>query len=119
MQIVKCRAFKRAEMEAVPGFVYCGRAIWGFARSPLCNPFLEDRPGKPRQGTRKEVIEKFRVHLLASIEVGDREILHALDALTADSVLGCWCKPLFCHCDVIAEVWESRQADGVALHSVR
>jgi hypothetical protein len=35
----------------------------------------------------------------------DNPQLEAMLELTEDSVLGCWCKPEACHCDVIAAAW--------------
>lgn len=90
-----------------PGVVYCGWAFAGWRCSPLHNPFLKDRRGQRRDGTHAEVITKYRAYLLERIEAGDRKILDALDSLTEDSVLGCWCAPLPCHCEVIAEVWQN------------
>ncbi len=100
------KPFKRREMDQIPGFVYCGDACWGYRRSPLYNPFHKEKI------TQEEKVAKYRTYLLQRIEAGDAGILAALDALTEDSVLGCWCKPAACHCDVIVEVWESRQRKG-------
>jgi hypothetical protein len=87
-----------------PSVVYCGRQMFGgWHRSPLCNPFKEGK-----DGSREEVIAKYRDHLLERIEAEDAAILTALDALTPDSVLACWCKPKPCHCDVIVEMWKER-----------
>lgn len=47
-------------------------------------------------GTRAEVIEKYRAHLLAS-----PDLMAALPELRG-KVLGCWCSPLACHADVLA-----------------
>jgi hypothetical protein len=66
--------------------VYCGRpSIWG-------NPF---EIGK--DGTRKEVIEKFKKYLLANEELVDK-----LPELRG-KILGCWCAPKACHCDILAD----------------
>jgi len=92
-------------MESIPGFVYCGREGSGYPRSPLHNPF---KVGE--HGTQEECVALFRLYILQRIEWGHRAILDALDALTEDSVLGCWCKPDEpCHCDVIIEVWKQRR----------
>lgn len=73
--------------------VYCGRAIAEFDESIWHNPFrVELGCG------RKCVIEKFRQHLLSS-----PDLMAKLPELK-DKVLGCWCKPKACHCDVIAEL---------------
>jgi hypothetical protein len=67
--------------------IYVGRpSKWG-------NPF---EIGK--DGTRKEVIEKYRKHILNSPDLMND--LHELDGKT----LGCWCHPLPCHGDVLVEL---------------
>lgn len=67
--------------------IYCGRpSIWG-------NPF---EIGK--DGTRKEVIAKFKKYLLANEELVDK-----LPELRG-KILGCWCAPKACHCDVLADL---------------
>jgi hypothetical protein len=96
MKIVNVRGMKSND----PSVVYCGRACAGWKQSPLHNPF---RVGK--DGTLKEVIHKFAKYLYGKVVAGDPEIGAALGALTGDSVLGCWCSPQVCHCDVVAAVW--------------
>ena len=65
--------------------IYCGRpSEWG-------NPF---EIGK--DGTREEVIEKYRVWLLTNADLMGR-----IPELKG-KVLGCWCAPLPCHCDILA-----------------
>lgn len=67
--------------------VYIGRpSKWG-------NPFAIGR-----DGTREEVIEKYRAWLL-----GQPELLAALPELKG-KVLGCWCAPQACHGDVLVEL---------------
>jgi hypothetical protein len=51
-----------------------------------------------RDGTRAEVIEKYRAYLLDS-----PELMAALPELRG-KVLGCWCSPLPCHGDVLVEL---------------
>lgn len=82
-----------------PGIIYCGRACGGWPRSPLANPF-KLRPGEDRAGA----IQSFRGYLRGLVAAGDTEIIAALLSLPADAVLGCWCAPLSCHCEVIIEV---------------
>lgn len=77
--------------------VYVGRPMyrggWRLAASPLANPF---RIGV--DGDREQVIAKYRDYLL------DRpDFLARLPDLRGKR-LGCWCKPLPCHADVIAEL---------------
>lgn len=59
------------------------------------NPF---KIGK--DGTRKDVIEKYRKYILST-----PELLDSLDELN-DKILGCWCKPKPCHGDVLVELLE-------------
>ena len=83
-QVVHC---KRSRYD-----VYIGRpSKWG-------NPFVVGH-----DGTRGEVIAKFRAHLLAQ-----PDLVEACHRELRGKVLGCWCAPRACHGDVLAEV-----ADGV------
>ncbi len=69
------------------GGVYVGRpSKWG-------NPFVIGR-----DGTRAEVIEKYRHWLL-----GQPSLLTALGELRGKD-LACWCAPLACHADVLLEL---------------
>ena len=66
--------------------VYIGRPTpWG-------NPY---KIGK--DGTREEVIEKYRKSLTASMKADIKKYLR-------NKKLGCWCKPKACHGDVLAEI---------------
>jgi hypothetical protein len=67
--------------------IYIGRpSKWG-------NPF---ELGK--DGTRSEVIAKYKEHVLNDKELMDS--LHELEGL----ILGCWCHPKPCHGDVLVEL---------------
>ena len=67
--------------------VYIGRgSMWG-------NPFKIGR-----DGTREEVIEKYRDYIMSR-----PDLVKSLPRLRGE-VLGCWCKPLACHGDVLAEM---------------
>jgi len=81
--------------------VYVGRAMrrggWHLAASPLACPY---RPGP--DGTRAEVIAAYRERLLG------RPDLLALVSQLRGRRLGCWCAPLPCHADVIAELADAR-----------
>lgn len=52
--------------------------------------------------SREEAIEQYREYIL-----NKPELLDALPELK-DKVLGCWCKPLACHGDVLIELIEER-----------
>jgi len=67
--------------------VYIGRpSKWG-------NPFTIGK-----DGSRKEVIKKYEIYLLNNEELMND--LHELEG----KVLGCWCKPLACHGDVLVRL---------------
>jgi len=73
-----------------PYDIYIGRpSKWG-------NPF---QIGK--DGTRDEVIEKFRNWILTQPNL--LKDLHEIKGKT----LGCWCKPKSCHGDVLVELIET------------
>lgn len=75
--------------------VYIGRpSIWG-------NPFSH-RPGtlaKYLVTSREEAIDKFREWLLAQPEL----VLKVKQELK-NKRLACWCRPAWCHGDVLAEI---------------
>ena len=69
--------------------VYIGRpSKWG-------NPFSIGK-----DGTREEVIEKYREYIL-----NKPELLKSLPELKG-KILGCWCDPKPCHGDVLIELIE-------------
>jgi hypothetical protein len=69
---------------------YIGRpSIWG-------NPFVIGR-----DGTRQEVIEKYRKYLKKN-----KKLMRLLPTLRG-KVLGCWCHPSACHGDVLVEMVDS------------
>ena len=64
---------------------------------PWGNPFLLGR-----DGDREEVLDRYRRWLLARPQLIDR----ARRELRGKT-LGCFCKPLLCHGDVLAEIADS------------
>ena len=69
--------------------IYIGRpSKWG-------NPFTIGK-----DGTRSEVIEKYRIWLMKN-----QNLLDCLPELK-NKILGCWCKPKACHGDVLVELVE-------------
>lgn len=56
-------------------------------------------------GTRSEVIEKYRDYILSN-----PDLLGSLHEL-AGKDLGCWCKPLPCHGDVLEELLAAQPLD--------
>jgi hypothetical protein len=76
--------------------VYIGRpSKWG-------NPFVIGR-----DGTREEVVEKYRQYLL-----NDQNLINSLPELRG-KILGCWCASLACHGDVLAELANKEVNDGI------
>ena len=77
--------------------IYIGRpSKWG-------NPFVI---GKDKDGTREEVIIKYRKWLLSN-----PVLLKQLPELCGKT-LGCYCKPLPCHGDVLKNLAEQLPAAG-------
>ena len=70
-----------------PFDVYIGRP------SPWGNPFIIGR-----DGDRKQVIARYRQWVLTQ-----PQLLRMLPSLQG-KILGCWCKPLACHGDVLVEL---------------
>lgn len=86
-RVVHC---KRAKYD-----VYIGRDVrsLGLADDGWGNPFIIGR-----DGTREEVLEQYRVWVLQQKWLMAR--VHELKGKT----LGCWCAPLACHGDILAEL---------------
>lgn len=59
-------------------------------------------------GTRSEVIAQYRQMVLSR-----PDMLARLPELQG-KVLGCWCKPKQCHADVLAELADGLQINGLA-----
>jgi hypothetical protein len=80
-----------------PYDVYIGRpSKWG-------NPFLIGR-----DGSGEEVIEKYRAWV-----VTQPHLMATLGELRSKT-LGCWCRPLRCHGDILVELIEGVNADHYA-----
>lgn len=83
------KVLNRATDSLTDGSVYIGRpSKWG-------NPFVSGV-----DGTRSEVIEKFRQHLYSS-----PELMSSLHELVGKDLV-CWCKPKACHGDVLLQAVE-------------
>jgi len=82
--------------------VYIGRGRGGVPGN-FGNPFIIGR-----DGTRDEVIEKFRIYFIERLQ-NDISVKMAFDNLVncasvGDLYLICWCSPLACHGDIIKEL---------------
>ena len=102
--VVNLRGRHRENGGRIPeGIVYIGprmfRGGWRLPASKWANPWLPYR-----DGTREEALARYRAYLLRQ-----PELLAALPELRG-RVLGCWCKPLTCHGDVLAELADAPAA---------
>lgn len=71
--------------------IYIGRpSIFG-------NPFIIGK-----DGNRDEVIKKYRDYV-----INNPKLLEAIKGLDIDDILGCYCKPLSCHGDIIIEIFNN------------
>jgi uncharacterized protein DUF4326 len=96
--VVNIRGRRRENGGQCPaGVVYIGRRTlrggWRLPTARWATPWLPYR-----DGTREEVLARYRRYVLET-----PELRAALPALRGQ-VLGCWCKPLTCHGDVLAEL---------------
>lgn len=57
-------------------------------------------------------VKKFRAYFIARIVERDQAILAALEALSEDDLLMCYCKPAACHGDLVKEIWEFFHREG-------
>jgi len=98
-----------------PNDVYIGLDRWTpryglYEKSYWQNPYRADKTnkngkvGEKRDGTRAEVIEKFRKDALGEVTPRKTppDLLARLPELRGKR-LGCWCKPGDCHGDLLAE----------------
>jgi len=87
------------------GAVYVGnrlyRGPWRLSGSKWANPFKIDKPGKSCDGTRAEVIAKYRAWI-----VQQPALMAALSELRGKD-LACWCAPEPCHAEVLRELANS------------
>ena len=72
--------------------------------SALGNPFKMNGYSDEE---RTRVIKEYKVHLWAKIKSRSGETYEMIKSLPEEAVLGCFCKPKACHCDVIiaAAAW--------------
>lgn len=79
--------------------IYCGRInkTYNLPQSKWANPFVIGK-----DGTRKEVIEKYRLYINSC-----PDLLISLKELK-DKILSCWCIPEKCHCEILKELAESK-----------
>ena len=98
----RIREFGPRLENAPDDLVYVGRrwtmGHWDLPRHPLYNPFQYDTALKKRDGTRAEIMVKYREYLMAHPD------LLALVPELRGRTLACWCAPELCHADILAEI---------------
>jgi len=105
MRIVNVRGIK----PGTEGITYCGRAWAGWEASPLGNPCIKNykcKVCKQTHLTAPETITCYRYWLVNNVVQENPVIIEAMLSLNEESILGCWCVPNPCHCEVIIETWE-------------
>lgn len=102
MQVVNVSVYGGVEKAKRKGVVYCGRPSTLGNQYPLKN-----------EADRAAVLQQYREWLLFMVADNDEPVMDALRELKKDSVLGCWCKPKACHCDIIVEIWTDLKGRGV------
>lgn len=110
MKVVNVYHYGGRQQAEAAGVTFCGRP------TALGNPYSHkpNTLAKFRVKTRQEAIDKYRPWLYNELVNGNQEVIKALEALKEDSVLGCFCKPLDCHCDIIVKAyhWWRNYRDG-------
>lgn len=83
---------------------YIGRGTSEFAASMWQNPY---RIGK--DGTRKQVIEKYETYIRAKLEnpIWQLQLLRL-----RGKHLGCWCKPKECHGDILVKILKELETEN-------
>jgi hypothetical protein len=94
MKVVNVYTYGGVDKAKRAGVVYCGRP------GPLGNPFEIEG-----EVTREKAIDFYRRWLYDRLVEGDEKVIAALEALKEDSLLGCFCSPKKCHCDIIIKAW--------------
>ncbi len=82
------------------GVVFINKKRFPPVSSIFANPY---KIGK--DGTREEVINKYRTHLISQLE-NDNKLINKLLELKG-KILGCWCYPDMCHGNVLVELIET------------
>jgi hypothetical protein len=91
-----------------PNNIYIGRGGIVFidgerfprSNSLFCNPYKLNI-----DGSREEIIEKYRKYITKKIETEPKFKQELLKL--KDKNLGCWCHPEFCHGDILLELIET------------
>ncbi len=97
-------------------YIYIGRETQaGHKRSPLANPYMI-----PKDGSRRAVIEKYKIFLWGQLSISNITIRNELERIYQASLegtvyLGCWCHPERCHGDVIIEAIQELFGESYAV----
>jgi len=120
-EVVNIKTCLDFDPENNPQDVYIGRRqFYGrrfFAASGWGNPYLADKPGIKRDGTRAEVIQKYRQYILGhpcytfTGRLPQPGVLPSHLHELVGKRLGCWCKPEPCHGDVLKKLVEQLEVN--------
>lgn len=101
---------KVVNIRTEPSTHYIGRG--SIAGNPFTHLPLYQTTALVQVGSREESIDTYRQWL--TTKAGEKfefhrrkKLLEWIDMLPEDAVLGCYCKPLSCHGDVIMEIWDA------------
>ncbi len=81
------------------GVVFIDKKRFPSTPSPFCNPFKDGK-----DGTREEIIQKYEIYIREKLE--NSVELRSMLLEMKNKKLGCWCKPLSCHGDVLIKLIE-------------
>ena len=108
-QIINLRDFRAPTLEErlvlakreYPGMkiLYVGRP------TALGNPYELFGQEKHNPKKRDASIARYKVWLWGKIKEGDADVMMALNMITEDTILACWCAPAPCHSNVIWAAW--------------
>jgi hypothetical protein len=104
--IPSTQVFDPSSPEYDSQYVYIGR--WSYQiqiQSKWANPFAI---GKDRDGTREQVVDKFRTYILNQLN-----LLAAIIPELTGKYLCCWCVPELCHGNVLVELWQQQKQHNI------
>lgn len=79
--------------------IYCGRKCQDFEESKWANPFKMENDSET---------ERWRVIIMYELYLNSRPDLLLQVSELKNKILGCWCSPKKCHCDILLAYSESK-----------
>jgi hypothetical protein len=81
------------------GVVFINNERYPKNRSPWANPFKIDK-----KMTREKSIESYELHIKKKLKTGELDLKEL-----KGKVLGCWCKPMPCHGDILLQLLKENE----------